>query len=196
MIGDTLSPVRTSIIVEAPQVRAFDSFANRLGCWWPLEYTYGQAAFDTAAIEPRAGGRWYERDRHGRETGWGEVRAFEPPSRLVLAFAICPQRAPGPPEKASELEIRFTSEGSRTRVELEHRGFERHCEGAALLRDAMASSQGWPLILAAYARALRPLTVVGARPAGGGEPLGQAPSGDRTTGPVPAGADHDRHGRL
>ncbi len=156
MIGDTLSPVRASITVEAPAARAFDSFTNRLGRWWPLEYTYGQAAFDTAEIEPQAGGRWYERDLHGRETGWGEVRAFELPSRLVLSFAISPQRAPEPPEKTSELEIRFVSEGDRTRVELEHRDFERHGDGAAQMRDAMASPQGWPLILAAYARALRP----------------------------------------
>ncbi|WP_034850383.1 SRPBCC family protein [Inquilinus limosus] len=148
-------PLRVSITVDAPQDRAFDAFANRLGRWWPLPYTWALAAFDTAIVEPRVGGLWFERDRDGKETPWGEVRAYEPPSRLVLSFAISPERAPEPPERASELEIRFVPEQGRTRIELEHRDLARHGDGAARLRDGMASPQGWPLILADFARYLR-----------------------------------------
>ncbi|MGO4128696.1 SRPBCC family protein [Inquilinus sp. YAF38] len=150
-----LGPVRAGITVDAPPERAFEAFTAELGRWWPLAYTYAQAELDTAVIEPQAGGLWFERDRAGRETAWGEVRAYEPPSRLVLSFAVSPERAPEPEARASEVEIRFVPEGRGTRVELEHRDFERHGDGAGRLRDGMASPGGWPLILADFARHLR-----------------------------------------
>jgi uncharacterized protein YndB with AHSA1/START domain len=150
-----VSPVRAAIAVDVPQNRTFDAFAGALGRWWPLGYTYAQAGLDTAVIEPRVGGLWFERDLSGKETAWGEVRAWEPPSRLVLSFAVGADRAPEPEERASEVEIRFVPEEKGTRVELEHRDFERHGDGAERLRDGMASPQGWPLILAEFARYLR-----------------------------------------
>ncbi|WP_052119923.1 SRPBCC family protein [Inquilinus limosus] len=150
-----VSPVRTSITVDAPPDRAFGIFTGELGRWWPLAYTYAGAELDTAVIEPRAGGLWFERDHAGRETAWGEVRAWEPPSRLVLSFAVGADRQPEPEARASEVEILFLPEGSGTRVELEHRDFERHGDGAGKLRDGMASPQGWALILADFARYLR-----------------------------------------
>jgi uncharacterized protein YndB with AHSA1/START domain len=156
MPAATLEPVRKEVSVGLPPDRAFALFADGLGRWWPTPYTYAGDKFETAAIEPRAGGRWYERARGGAETSWGEVRAYEPGRRLVLSFAISPARAPEPPEKASEVEIRFEPEGpAATRVALEHRDFERHGTGAATLRNGMDSGQGWPLILASYERAAR-----------------------------------------
>jgi uncharacterized protein YndB with AHSA1/START domain len=84
------------------------------------------------------------------------VRAFEPPERIVLSFAVSPSRMPEPPERASEVEVRFRAESSaRTRIELEHRDFARHGRGARELREGMDSPQGWRLILASYARATR-----------------------------------------
>ena len=156
MPEQTVEPVRKSVTVDVPPERAFSLFAEELGRWWPTPYTYAGDKFETAAIEPRTGGRWFERAQNGAETSWGEVRAYEPPRRLVLSFAISPARAPEPPEKASEVEIQFDAQGSSsTRVALEHRDFARHGTGAATLRNGMASPQGWPLILAAYARAAR-----------------------------------------
>ncbi|MGO1074328.1 SRPBCC family protein [Inquilinus sp. CA228] len=150
-----LSPIQAGITVDAPPERAFEAFTAELGRWWPLAYTYAQAELDTAVIEPKPGGLWFERDRAGQETAWGEVRAYEPPSRLVLSFAVSPDRAPEPEERASEVEIHFLAEGSGTRIELEHRDFERHGDGAGRLREGMASPGGWPLILADFARYLR-----------------------------------------
>ncbi len=150
-----VSPVRASITVDVPPDRAFDAFTGELGRWWPLAYTYAGVDLDTAVMEPRAGGLWFERDRAGSETAWGEVRAWEPPLRLVLSFAVGPDRAPEPEERASEVEIRFAPEGRGTRLELEHRDFERHGDGAQRLRDGLASPQGWLLILADFARYLR-----------------------------------------
>lgn len=149
-----LPPVNAAVIVDTPIEQAFHVFADELGRWWPNAYTYAASHLETAAIEPRVGGRWFERDDEGRETSWGEVRAYERPHRIVAAFAIGPRRSPESPEKASEVEFRFFPEkgGSRTRLEVEHRDFARHGSGAAELRAGMASHQGWSLILAAFAR--------------------------------------------
>src|SRR5882762_2502274 len=115
MTGEGLGPVRAAVTVEAPQDRAFEVFVDQIGRWWPLGYTFAGPEFETATIEPWPGGRWFERDRVGQGTGWGEVRACEPPSRLVLSFAVSPQRTPEPPERASEVEIHFLPEGGWTR---------------------------------------------------------------------------------
>lgn len=58
------------------------------------------------------------------------------------------------PAKASEIEVRFVSEGpSTTRVELEHRYFERHGGTGARLHDSVGGDGGWGGILAEYAAA-------------------------------------------
>jgi uncharacterized protein YndB with AHSA1/START domain len=154
-VTGTLPPIRASVTVGLPLRRAFDLFVA-IGRWWPLAYTYAGDQFDTAEIEPLTGGRWFERALDGRETAWGLVRAFAPPERIVLSFAVSPTRTPEPPERASEVEVRFRAEGAgRTRLDLEHRDFARHGKGAREMRDGMDSRQGWPLILASYARAAR-----------------------------------------
>lgn len=150
-----LQPVRCSIAVAARPTDAFNGFVDGIGRWWPLAYTYSGDQFETAAIEPHAGGRWFERGLDGVETTWGTVRAFEPERRLVVSWGVSPKRTPEPSGKESEVEIRFVQASGGTRVELEHRDFERHGEGARQLREGMASRQGWPLILACFAREMR-----------------------------------------
>jgi uncharacterized protein YndB with AHSA1/START domain len=155
MIERGLQPIRCAIGVAGTPADVFDRFVRTLGRWWPLPYTYAEDLFETAEIEAHAGGRWFERSLDGSETDWGEVRAFEPGRRLVLSYAVSPLRAPEPPERASEVEIRFAPASNGTRLELEHRDFGKHGEGADRLREGMASRQGWPLILASFAREAR-----------------------------------------
>ena len=58
------------------------------------------------------------------------------------------------PAQSSIVEVRFTPEGdSGTRVELSHRHFSRHGDGAAAYEAAMDSPQGWPLLLERFAAA-------------------------------------------
>ena len=57
------------------------------------------------------------------------------------------------PAKASEAEVRFEEAGARdTRVELDHRGFSRHGDGAEDYKQMM-SEQGWPYALEGYVEA-------------------------------------------
>ena len=144
---------RSSVTVPRSPERAFVAFVDGFVEWWPPEYTWSGQRLEAIGIEPRMGGLCSELGPHGFRLDWGRVLAWEPPSRLVLAWQIGPTRVPEPdPDRASEVEVRFEPDGGDgTRVELVHRGFERHGDGAEAYRAAMDSEQGWELILGRYA---------------------------------------------
>jgi uncharacterized protein YndB with AHSA1/START domain len=104
-------------------------------------------------MEPFAGGRLYERSADGVECDWGFVSVWEPPHRVVIAWHLNPDwRFDPDPARATEAEVRFEPEGpNRTRVELEHRGFERLGDRADEVRDSVGSDGGWPELLRAFA---------------------------------------------
>jgi hypothetical protein len=57
------------------------------------------------------------------------------------------------PARASEVDVRFAADGAdRTRVEVEHAGFERHGDGAEAYAAGM--EQGWAHLLERYAAAV------------------------------------------
>jgi uncharacterized protein YndB with AHSA1/START domain len=142
-------PVRKSILVNAAQAHAFDVFAKRFDAWWPREHHIGKPAMKEAVIEPRAGGRWYEKGEDGSECDWGRVLAWEPPNRLVLSWTVNGKFQTDETVE-SEVEVRFIAESERaTRVELEHR---IAAEDAQTLREAVDSPRGWGSLLEIYAK--------------------------------------------
>lgn len=148
----TQSVVRRTITVSASQERAFDVFTAQFGSWWPKSYQIGPSPMRDFIMEPKAGGRWYELDEDGTQCDTGRVVAYEPPARVVLAWQLDQQFQYDPdPQHASEVEVRFIAEGpTQTRVELEHRGFERHGAGTEAVRAAMDSPNGWTAVLEIY----------------------------------------------
>jgi uncharacterized protein YndB with AHSA1/START domain len=147
------APVRKSLSVNATPERAFEVFTARFDSWWPRSHSIGQSPLAEAVLEPRTGGRWYGRLADGSEAEWGDVLAWDPPRRLVLAWRIGADwtyRA----DLLTEVEVRFTAEGERTRVDFEHRGLERMGEKAAETRIALDSDGGWTGILKLYADAV------------------------------------------
>jgi uncharacterized protein YndB with AHSA1/START domain len=114
--------VRKSVRVQGSIERAFSIFVEQMETWWPAEHHIGKHAFQCIVVEPRVGGRWYERDAQGSECNWGSVLAWEPPQRVTLGWHLQPDWKFDPdPTKASEVEIRFTAKGpSSTQVDLEH----------------------------------------------------------------------------
>src|SRR5579864_4561748 len=116
----------------------------------------GPAPMVDFILEGKAGGRWYELDQDGTQCDTGHILVFEPPHRVVLAWQLNDRWQYDPdPSHASEVEIRFVAEGpSHTRVELEHRGFERHGAAADAVRDSMDSPDGWTAVLEIFARHL------------------------------------------
>lgn len=150
-----IEPIREAITVQASPDEAFSTFVEALDSWWPSAYTWSGDVLETIAIEPRADGRCFERGPHNFECDWGRVLSYEPPARLVFLWQISPRREPVPdPAQSSEVEVSFTSEGDAARVELTHRQFDRHGEGAAEYREGLASEQGWPYILGCYRAAV------------------------------------------
>jgi uncharacterized protein YndB with AHSA1/START domain len=148
----SVAPVRREIVVEASQARAFRVFTEEHGAWWPLaSHHIGEKAAETAIIEPRAGGRWFERAEDGTECPWGKVLVWDPPGRIVLSWAIGADFKYDP-VLSLEVEIRFVALGpASTRIELEHRNLERLGDAAETLRSAIDSEAGWTGVLKAYA---------------------------------------------
>jgi uncharacterized protein YndB with AHSA1/START domain len=153
---ETTVAVRRSVTVNASQERAFEVFTAGFSSWWPLEsHHIGKTMATEAIIEPRSGGRWFERDADGNECNWGNVCEFDAPSRLVLAWHLNPEWGYDPdPEKATEVEVTFTPTNGGTLVEVEHRGFEKHGETGVTMRDAVAKPGGWGDLMELYAKAV------------------------------------------
>jgi uncharacterized protein YndB with AHSA1/START domain len=147
------SPVRTSIVVETPQERAFEVFTADMASWWPADKHVLEGELAGMVFEPRVGGRIYDRAVDGSECSWARVLAYEPPSRVVFSWDIDLRwQIETDPERASEVEVRFIAEtDARTRVELEHRALERHGDGWESMRDAVGSPNGWGDGLRAFA---------------------------------------------
>jgi hypothetical protein len=59
----TPAPVRKAVQVRATPARAFEVFTTGIARWWPATHKIGQAPLREAVLEPRAGGRWFERGR-------------------------------------------------------------------------------------------------------------------------------------
>jgi hypothetical protein len=144
------APVRKSIRVKAPRARAFSVFTAGMARWWRPEHHIAKTPFVDIVVEPRPGGRWFERDRDGAECEWGKVLLWEPPARVILAWQLNAAWQYDP-DFVTELEIRFIAEGpNETRVELEHRDLERYGDKAAEIRASLDSPDGWNGALAAY----------------------------------------------
>jgi uncharacterized protein YndB with AHSA1/START domain len=152
--------VRKSVRVGVPRERAFAIFVEHMEAWWPPAHHIGEQPFETIFVEPRKGGRWYERDAQGKACEWGTVLAWEPPARVTFSWHLGPDWKFNPDlAKASEVELRFLADGpDATLVELEHSKFERHGEGYEQMRAMMDSPGAWVTTLAEFARATeRPL---------------------------------------
>jgi uncharacterized protein YndB with AHSA1/START domain len=137
--------VRKSVVVACPPEHAFETFTARIYDWWPFASHSLSRQPESATFEPRVGGRVYEVGPDGKEHEWATVLAWEPPTRFVVDWHV----SEGQP--STELEVRFLPEGDGTRVELEHRGWERYGDEAAEARAGYES--GWDVVLAPFVNA-------------------------------------------
>jgi uncharacterized protein YndB with AHSA1/START domain len=143
------TPVRKSITVKAGADRAFRVFTEGVDTWWPRAHHIGNAPAKKFIMEGRVGGRCYTEQTDGAECDWGRVLEWEPPRRLVMAWQVSPTWQYEPDvAKSSEVEIQFTplADGT-TRVDLEHRYFERHGAGSAAMRGFMDAPNAWAGLL-------------------------------------------------
>jgi len=111
-------PVRQATIVRSDRAHTFDTFIRTIGVWWPLQpFSAGRERVRDVTVEQQLGGRVYETWDDGTVVVWGELLAWEPPSRFVMTWNGTPA--------VTEVELVFTALGpALTRVTVEHRGWE------------------------------------------------------------------------
>jgi uncharacterized protein YndB with AHSA1/START domain len=152
-----IEPLRIELDVECAPDHAFATWTADIARWWPAGHTMtGDPA--AVVIEPRIGGRIFERAHDGREVDWGEVTAWEPPERLAYLWHMRRDRA-----DATDVEIRFVATGPEsTRLEIVHTGWERLGAEAQTWRDA--NQGGWSGLLPHFVAAAERSEPEGATP--------------------------------
>ncbi len=138
-----IEAVRKSVTVDCTVEEAFRVFTSDASSWWPIATHSIHGDAQAIVFEEREGGEVYELAANGGKGHWATVVGWEPPSRLVLAWNILEREA-----VATEVEIRFLPDGSGTRVELEHRGWEALAEDAETKRENYDT--GWGFVLGTY----------------------------------------------
>jgi uncharacterized protein YndB with AHSA1/START domain len=152
----TVEPIVRTITVHAPPDVCFRTFVDRWADWWPREHHIGQDREITELyLEGKTGGRAYDVDTNGTECQWGTVLAYEPPTRLVIAWHIQPDftTIDRDVNRSSEVEVTFTPMGDdRTQVRLVHGQLERHGDGAGSMRDSVGNEEaGWGFLIHRFA---------------------------------------------
>jgi len=152
-VDTNATTVRKSVTVNAAIERAFDVFVNRFDTWWPRSPHVGEADPVAFTIEPRVGGRWFERGADGTECDTGTVLEIDPPNFLALSWHLNGDfKQDFDPEHSSRVDIRFTATSpTSTLVELTHSQLDRHGESWVRLRDGIDSDGGWGALLAMFA---------------------------------------------
>ena len=135
--------IRKTLTVDCGVEDAFRIFTADTLSWWPTESHSIHETVAEIVFEPRVGGEVYEVSNTGEKGHWANVLEWEPPTRLVLAWNILDRD-----ELPTEVEVRFFPDGVRTRVELEHRGWERLAELGAGRRENYDG--GWDFVLGQY----------------------------------------------
>jgi uncharacterized protein YndB with AHSA1/START domain len=149
----TQATVRRHVVVDSVIDRAFSVFTERFGDFKPPEHNLLSAPIAETIFEPRVGGHIFDRAVDGTECRWARILVYEPPVRVVFSWDISPEwTLETDLDMTSEVEVSFYEETpQRTRVELEHRGLERHGPSWEAVARGVETDEGWPLYLARYA---------------------------------------------
>jgi uncharacterized protein YndB with AHSA1/START domain len=139
---DESSPIVKVIEIGAPRALVFDMFVSNFGDWWPrarFSRTRGSAPRQVV-LEAHAGGAIYEVSADGSKLAWGSITEIDPNRRILMDWHL------GRPV-STVVDVTFESlAANRTRVRLEHRGWEK-LEAAGASAERQGYAAGWDLIL-------------------------------------------------
>ena len=139
MQATEIEAIRKSVTVPLPVEKAFRLFTDGANSWWPVAtHSIGGEDVENVTFDPE-GKRVYERLKDGTEHDWADIDAWEPPNRFLLAWRVNPEKI------ETEVEVRFSADGDETRVDLEHRGWEKCGPGERASYDG-----GWDFVLGKY----------------------------------------------
>jgi len=135
-----IDPITLAFPVACSSRHAFEMWTSRIGTWWPADHTVsGRPA--AVVLEGGPGGRIYERCADGTEHEWGRITAWDPPNGLAYTWHLKRD-----PIDATDVQVRFVPVADQlTRIEIEHRGWERLGALAAAWRDRNRS--GWETLI-------------------------------------------------
>jgi uncharacterized protein YndB with AHSA1/START domain len=145
----TAGTATASIEVAGDPKTAFTVFTDEIGLWWKRDTHYWNDPRRGLSLrfEPGVGGRLVE--VYSADTGEGfeigRVSVWEPGERLVFGW----REAGWPPDRTTEVEVRFEAVDGGTRVTVEHRGWDDF--GAEAAGRTAGYSEGWAELLGFYA---------------------------------------------
>jgi uncharacterized protein YndB with AHSA1/START domain len=130
--------VRKTITVPAPPAEAFRILTQYPAEWLPAGHTFIRNPV-SVTMEPKAGGRFYERGADGGEMTRGTIIEWAPPARLVVTWRVGPNWQPVfDDDNASRIVFDFNQAGSdSTEVVVTYTQLYRHGEVAGLIRSAI-----------------------------------------------------------
>ncbi|MBD8078550.1 SRPBCC domain-containing protein [Cellulosimicrobium arenosum] len=135
----SLAPIVHELRLACPISVAFQTYAQRIGEWWPRQVTIDPESFGGLTVEPGPGGRIVA--SHGAvEHEWGRVTVWEPAVRLAHTFTL------GQPlGRASLVRLELWEHGGGSALRLEHGGW---APGSERVRARFAA---WPQFLSGFA---------------------------------------------
>jgi len=140
----TVAPVLKSVHVACSPEHAFEVFTRQIGSWWPTEtHAIHPGEVRELVWEEHEGGEVYEISTGGERVSWAHVLAWEPPHGVTFSWHVN-REATAP----TEVELWFVAEAGGTRVDLEHRHWERLGAEAAGTRESY--NGGWETVLACF----------------------------------------------
>ncbi len=143
-----IEPLHVSFDVACSPEVAFDVWSRRFGTWWPRSHSVTGEKDLEIVLEPKVGGRIFERTAAGVEHDWGEVTLWEPPTRFGYLWHLRRDRA-----DATDVEISFSAgPNGITKVHIEHTGWERLGAEGQEWRDR--NRGGWESLLPHYREAI------------------------------------------
>jgi hypothetical protein len=126
-------------------------------------------------MEPGVGGRVLERSPSGVERAWGEVTAWNPPSRLEFAW-----NPDGPKDDRQVVSVEFQEEANGTRVTLTHHGWQFAGVAVCVTGPAASAANLVSGLAVAWAPNWRPVAI-GRESDASGSPAGPIGFGRRET---------------
>lgn len=141
-----MEPLELVFDVACSPQHAFDTWALDTARWWPASHSVSTDPGLIVTLEPRVGGRIFERTPSGDEHDWGQVLVWEPPERLAYLWHLRQDR-----DDATRVEITFSGSEERTTVRVVHSGWERLGAKGSDLRDR--NRAGWDGLLPRFVEA-------------------------------------------
>ena len=142
-----IEPLRLSYEIQCSPEHAFEVWTTRLSTWWPKGHSASGNPATLVVLEPRQGGRIFERTPDGTEIDWGEITLWSPPRRLGYVWHIGSDRS-----AATDVELTFVDLGDgATRLDIVHTGWERL--GAEGRTSREANTNGWNALIPSFVEA-------------------------------------------